>query len=177
MPAHAAPLLAPAKPDQGVRAGRCRIGTRNHRRNRVSNGHRNMGGGTPRRGLRLHCATMPTETVGHHAGRVIRGISAVALAVAMSNLSPGAGAAPLAGPHNVNTSRSRGNQNETSIVIDPAKPQDIVGTSNVEFGAGLIHVWSTDGGITWKKNVIADGGPLGSACCDSQLATDEFGNI
>src|SRR5207247_1673640 len=65
----------------------------------------------------------------------------------------------------------------TSIVIDPANPRDMVGTSNVEFGSGLVHVWSTDGGATWKKNVIADGGPLGFACCDSQLAADEFGNI
>ena len=120
---------------------------------------------------------MPTGTSGHHVGNLIRGIPAAALAVAMLTLSPGAGAAPWAGPHNINTSRSRGNQDETSIVIDPANLQYIVGTSNVEFGAGLVHVWSTDGGITWKQNVIADGGPLGSACCDSQLAADEFGNI
>ncbi len=113
----------------------------------------------------------------HLAGRLVRSMPAVALSLAVFNAGPLADAAHRAGPHNVNTSRSPGNQNETSIVIDPANPGDVVGTSNVDVGSGLVHVWSTDGGATWKKNVIANGGPLGSACCDSQLAADGFGNI
>jgi hypothetical protein len=47
----------------------------------------------------------------------------------------------------------------------------------VEAATGLVHVWSTDGGQTWSHDIIANGGPLGFACCDSQMAADEFGNI
>jgi len=80
-------------------------------------------------------------------------------------------------PTNVNISRAGGNQNESAIAIQRTNPLNITSTNNVETGAGLFHGWSTDGGATWQTNIIANGGPLGFACCDSQLAADEFGNI
>jgi hypothetical protein len=52
----------------------------------------------------------------------------------------------------------------------------ITGVSNLESNA-LSHSWSTDGGLTWQHNVIANGDALGFACCDAQLASDDFGNI
>jgi hypothetical protein len=88
-----------------------------------------------------------------------------------------AGRAPAAPPQNVNTSKFHGNQSETAIAIQLTNPQNITGTSNDEAATGLFHVWSTNGGQTWSADHIADGGPLGVACCDSQMASDEFGNI
>lgn len=78
---------------------------------------------------------------------------------------------------NVNTSKVRGNQSETAMAIQQTNPSNVVGVSNLETGAGMTHVWSRDGGATWQHEVIADGDPLGDACCDGQLASDEFGNI
>ena len=82
-----------------------------------------------------------------------------------------------AAPRNVNTSTLAGNQNETAIAIQKTDPMNITGTSNVDAGGGLVHVWSSDGGRTWSHDIIANGGPLGVACCDAQMAADEFGNI
>jgi hypothetical protein len=108
------------------------------------------------------------------------GIAAVSAVFALSFLSgpvsPAKGSG-LAVPANVNTSKFLGNQSETAIAIQLTNPQNVVGTSNVDSGSGLVHVWSTDGGATWQHDIIANGGSLGSACCDGQLASDEFGNI
>src|SRR3954451_5369863 len=87
-------------------------------------------------------------------------------------LATGAGA-----PKNINTSKTRGTEAETALAINHANPQQIVAVSNLNSGAGLFHGWSTDGGKTWNHNVIANGDNLGRACCDAQLAADDFGNI
>ncbi|SRR6266567_6801573 len=80
-------------------------------------------------------------------------------------------------PKNVNISRSSGNQSESAIAIQKTNTLNVTNTNNVEAGSGLFHGWSTDGGATWQTDIIANGGPLGFACCDSQMASDEFGNI
>jgi hypothetical protein len=108
------------------------------------------------------------------------GIAAISAVFALSLLSVGAFPATGAGlavPRNANTSRFMGNQSETAIAIQLTNPQHLAGTSNLESATGLFHVWSTDGGLTWSRDLIANGGPLGFACCDSQMAADEFGNI
>ena len=80
-------------------------------------------------------------------------------------------------PKNVNISKRRGDEAETSVAVSHTNPLQLTAVSNLNSGAGLFHGWSTDGGRTWKKNVIADGDNLGFACCDAQLAADDFGNI
>ena len=80
-------------------------------------------------------------------------------------------------PRNVDVSRADGNQAETAVAVNQANPLEVTVISNLDRGAGMSHGWSTDGGRTWKRNVIADGDNLGFACCDGQLTSDEFGNI
>src|SRR5439155_1516750 len=78
---------------------------------------------------------------------------------------------------NVNVSRLEGGQAETAVAINPTNPDNIVVTSNVETFRGLFEAYSTDGGATWATQIIADGGELGTACCDSSLAFDAYGNV
>jgi hypothetical protein len=79
-------------------------------------------------------------------------------------------------PRNIDMSQERGNEAETAVAISHANPLLITSVSNLEANA-LFHSWSTDGGRTWQHNTIANGGELGAACCDAQLASDDFGNI
>lgn len=85
-------------------------------------------------------------------------------------------AVPATAP-NVNVSRLPGNQAETAIAINPTDPDNIVVTSNLENFLGLLEAYSTDGGVTWTTRIIAKGGELGMACCDSSLAFDLYGNL
>ena len=78
---------------------------------------------------------------------------------------------------NVDISQAEGNQAETAVAVNQANPMQVTVVSNLDRGAGMSHGWSTDGGLTWNRNVIADGDNLGFACCDGQLTSDEFGNI
>src|SRR5262245_12102401 len=80
-------------------------------------------------------------------------------------------------PKNVDISRAKRNQAETAVAVNQAHPMQLTVVSNLDSGSGMFHGWSTDGGRTWKRNVIADGDNLGFACCDGQLTSDEFGNI
>jgi len=80
-------------------------------------------------------------------------------------------------PLNVNISRERGNQSESTIAINQVNPLQLTVVSNEEIGSALFHGWSTDGGRTWSTDRIADGDNLGFACCDPSLASDPFGNI
>jgi hypothetical protein len=80
-------------------------------------------------------------------------------------------------PRNVNISREPGNQSEDAVAIQQTNPNNIVIISNEESIAALFHGWSTDGGQTWQENHIANGDPLGTACCDPALASDNYGNI
>ena len=73
-------------------------------------------------------------------------------------------------------SMEAGNEAETAIAVSHTNPLQITSVSNIEIN-GTFHSWSTDGGSTWQHNVIANGDALGFACCDAQLASDDFGNI
>jgi hypothetical protein len=100
----------------------------------------------------------------------------VALAGANGPVLQPAVKAPAKVPRNINMSQERGNEAETSVAVSHANPRLITTVSNLETNA-LFHSWSTDGGKTWQHNTIANGDSLGSACCDAQLASDDFGNI
>jgi len=80
-------------------------------------------------------------------------------------------------PINVDMSVSRGNEAETAVAVSHTHPKQITTVSNLEVVSGTFHSWSVDGGKTWQHDVIADGDALGVACCDAQLASDDFGNI
>jgi hypothetical protein len=77
----------------------------------------------------------------------------------------------------VNVSRQPNNQAETAVAVNPTDPDNIVITSNVASFVGLMEAYSFDGGATWTTDLIADGGKLGLACCDSSLAFDRSGNL
>lgn len=80
-------------------------------------------------------------------------------------------------PENFDISQSRGNEAETAVAISHSNRRFITSVSNIESN-GLFHSWSTDGGHTWQHDVIATGSDsLTTACCDAQLASDDFGNI
>src|SRR5262245_11717509 len=86
---------------------------------------------------------------------------------------------------NVNISQLPGNQDETALAINPLNPNNILAVSNDEasflsLGGGIRVYRSLDGGGTWSSQVIGtgffgDGLPL--ACCDGELAFDNFGNL
>jgi hypothetical protein len=80
-------------------------------------------------------------------------------------------------PKNINISKQRNDEAETSVAISHTNPLLLTAVSNLNVGTGLFHGWSADGGRTWKHNTIANGDSLGVACCDAQLASDDFGNI
>jgi hypothetical protein len=80
-------------------------------------------------------------------------------------------------PKNINMSQRPGNEAETAVAISHTDPRLITSVSNLEIN-GLFHSWSTDGGHTWQHDVIATGSDsLTTACCDAQLASDDYGNI
>ncbi|MEO6970019.1 MAG: sialidase family protein [Chthoniobacterales bacterium] len=79
-------------------------------------------------------------------------------------------------PKNIDMSLMTGNEAETAVAVSHTNPRLITTVSNLEIN-GLFHSWSTDGGHTWQHNIIANGDALGFACCDAQLASDDFGNI
>jgi hypothetical protein len=103
----------------------------------------------------------------------------IAPAILAAGVGAPAGAAgqTRAVPKNVDISRERGNQAETTIAINQVNPLQMTVVSNEEAGSGLFHGWSVDGGRTWSTDRIADGDNLGFACCDPSLASDQFGNI
>ena len=67
-----------------------------------------------------------------------------------------------------NISKENGSDNECAIVKNPTNPLQLVAHCN----SSAIPWRSTDGGQTW-----ADGGSIGSYCCDPNLAWDDFGNL
>jgi hypothetical protein len=80
-------------------------------------------------------------------------------------------------PRNIDMSQQTGNEAETSVAISHTNARLITSVSNLETDA-LFHSWSTDSGRTWQHNMIATGSDsLSAACCDAQLASDDFGNI
>jgi hypothetical protein len=113
--------------------------------------------------------------------RAVRTFAAVSLVVGLAFVSfPAARAvpaAPAAVPRNLNISRADGNQAEQAIAINPLNRRQMTVVSNEGEATGLFHGWTTDGGLTWNTDVIADGDNLGLACCDPSMASDAYGNI
>jgi hypothetical protein len=97
--------------------------------------------------------------------------------IAVTGAAQPAMAAFKAIPQIVNTSKTTDSEAETAVAINQLNPQQITIVSNRNTGAGTFHAWSTDGGLTWQNDIIADNDALGQSCCDAQLASDEFGNI
>jgi hypothetical protein len=101
----------------------------------------------------------------------------------LAGSAPPAGAGGAARPdglrslQNVNVSRMLRSQDEQTIAVNPTNPKNIVVTSNLDKGKGLMEAYSFDGGVSWSSGVIADGGVLGHACCDSQTAFDPYGDL
>jgi hypothetical protein len=78
---------------------------------------------------------------------------------------------------NVNISRSRDSEAEGAVSVDPTNPNRVFTLSNRAEG-GLFSSYSTDGGKSWHKKVLADGpGALPEACCDPSTSFDQFGNL
>src|SRR4051794_2592559 len=77
----------------------------------------------------------------------------------------------------VNVSKLAGNQSESSIAIDPTNPSHLFIASNTD-DVGLFSAYSTNGGATWTKKIIADGTDnLIKASSDPSAAFDSFGNL
>jgi hypothetical protein len=112
---------------------------------------------------------------------LLRTFAALSLSIALTLVfMPGADAVPSGSrvvPRNINISRAPGNQSEDGIAINPTNPLQMTVVSNEGESVGMFHGWSTDGGLTWSTDVIADGDNLGTACCDPSLASDGYGNI
>lgn len=85
---------------------------------------------------------------------------------------PLAQAAVFVGPV-VNVSKMIGNQSETSIAINRVNTNQItIGANNLGPGADLLIRYSGDGGSTWNTSSFAP-----SACCDTWMGADRFGNM
>jgi hypothetical protein len=78
----------------------------------------------------------------------------------------------------VDISRANGNQSEASLALNPTNPSNLVAFSNDQ-GTGGVHVYvSNDAGATWSNRQIGNNDGLGvNACCDTQAAFDQFGNL
>src|SRR4051812_30710880 len=92
-------------------------------------------------------------------------------------IQPASASAALSVGPNVDVSRRLGNEAETTISVNPTNPRNVVIVSNIQFGDGLFEASSFDGGVTWRRQIIADGDNLGHACCDPSLAFDGYGNL
>ncbi len=95
----------------------------------------------------------------------------LALILAICGFTTQAAAAGKAASKNVDVSELSGNEAETAVAINQVNPNQITIVSNLGSASGLFHGWSSDGGTTWNHDIIFQG-----ACCDGQLASDEFGN-
>jgi hypothetical protein len=86
---------------------------------------------------------------------------------------------------NVNISNWPGNQAETSITVDPTNPQRLFNVAvNWEQGGaplGIFAAYSTDGGATWTRRVMATGLPGGDSLpggrADVHATFDSHGNL
>jgi hypothetical protein len=92
-------------------------------------------------------------------------------------IQPAWASASLSVGPNVDVSRRAGNEAETTVSVNPTNPRNVVIVSNIQFGDGLFEASSFDGGLTWRRQIIADGDNLGHACCDPSLAFDGYGNL
>jgi hypothetical protein len=125
----------------------------------------------PAPGLRSIRPTMKTVAV------LLLICTQIALSVPAQPPAAGSNAISRPVPQNIDTTQRSGNEAETAVAISHTDPRLITSVSNLETN-GLSHSWSTDGGQTWQHDVIASGSDsLTAACCDAQLAADDFGNI
>jgi hypothetical protein len=109
--------------------------------------------------------------------RVVRTTFALVFAYA---LCVGAvSSATAASPANVDIFHEEGNQQETTVAVNPSNPQQVFVASNDEhLPAGLFSGRSSDGGITWIHRSVATGSDgLPPACCDGSASWDAFGNL
>ncbi len=86
----------------------------------------------------------------------------------------------IVGP-NVDISQSPFYEAEPTIAVDPTNPLNLFVASNVQGNPGNLGIgvgYSTDGGATWTRHVIADGTDgFPTACCDPSSTWDRFGNL
>ncbi|MEO8287170.1 MAG: S-layer homology domain-containing protein [Chloroflexota bacterium] len=73
----------------------------------------------------------------------------------------------------VNVSQRSGNESESSVVINPTNPNNIVAFSNLASENSIFRGYTMDGGTTWTRGTVA----TNAACCDGQAAFDSFGNL
>jgi hypothetical protein len=111
--------------------------------------------------------------------RVLTGSSLATLTLALvATVAVPAGAITRSIPTNVDTSVMVGNEAEDAIAVNPTNPQNIVTMSTIPGPVtGLFEAVSFNGGSTWTRQLIGQGGELGVICCDQQLAWDDFGNL
>src|SRR4030095_15994557 len=74
------------------------------------------------------------------------------------------GGSPLVRGPNINVSTRLGNESEATISINPTNQNNLVVVSNIAGGNGLFKAFSTNAGLTWTTDIIADGDGLGTAC-------------
>ncbi|HJT78478.1 MAG TPA: sialidase family protein, partial [Gemmataceae bacterium] len=83
----------------------------------------------------------------------------------------------------VNISKRIGNQQESTIAVNPTDPAQLCVVSNVESSTpGVFTAYSGDAGATWTGRILGSGTGMGGdglpdACCDPQSAWDSFGNL
>src|SRR5262249_8126568 len=79
---------------------------------------------------------------------------------------------------NVNASALPGNQNESTIALDPTHPSHLFEASNNEAHPGLAVGFSSDGGWTGRRRALGagkDGLPV--ACSDPRAVFDSCGTL
>jgi hypothetical protein len=100
-------------------------------------------------------------------------IALVTLAVAMSTAPPTM-AAPIVV---VNVSHRLTSQSEAAVGASPLDADDVVVSSNIQHGYGILLAVSHDAGATWSRDVMGNDDTFGRACCDSAITWDEQGNL
>jgi hypothetical protein len=98
--------------------------------------------------------------------------------IVMESLEPRCLLAALAVGPNVDLTRDAVNQSETSIAINPTNPLNMAASANENDVVGMFLGISNDGGKTWTSKIVANGNDsFTSACCDTTVAYDAFGNL
>ncbi len=79
----------------------------------------------------------------------------------------------------VNTGVRSGDQNESTVAIDPNNPSRLFTASNTSTGGAALNAsFSTDSGATWTNRLLPTGSDATStACCDANTAWDKYGNL
>jgi hypothetical protein len=140
---------------------------------------------------RVERQAAPSDRSSRHAGAVAGAASAPATAQALEQRLLLAVSVTL--ETLVNASRLPFNQTETAIAVNPTNPNQVFLSSNEGDanerdplegpgdpipGTGMFVATSADAGLTWTRDVIADGtDPFPLACCDPSAAFDQFGNL